>query len=321
MAGKKLVTLITEITAGYSVSDEKVRGVAVAEERGRETSINLSLINLAPLSRGVYRVYYGSATVQTLTLENLGGVKFAATEPADNAAVVITHESADRTICVAYGGFSPSAKTHKEILDSAKNVYNENAVVDPQEKRGGDVGNGNYDDEVVATENYYANEDVDAVKLTLKEDEDVERADGGENENDGAEKGTDEKETQDSYGFGTFVDEEAEKPVAGDYYEKIKPELDKLFSEFPSESDLSETVPDSKWVKINYDGDKYYVVGVITDGKKPLYLCYGVAGRYGEKPDEIKEYCSFIPSSPFSLKGDGYWVMYQDALSGECLKV
>ena len=158
------------------------------------------------------------------------------------------------------------------------------------------------------------------MNLTVKELNDVGRENGGKNENGDTQNGIVGEKTKREYDFGVFVDEEAAKPVAGDYYEKIKAEVDKLFREFPAEEELSLTVPDSKWVKINYDGDKFYVVGVISDGKRPVYLCYGVAGRYGEKPEEIKEYCSFIPSSPYSLKGDGFWVMYQDAATGECLK-
>ena len=46
MAGKKLVTLLTQAAGGYSTSDEKVRGVAVADVRADCTEINLSIIKL-----------------------------------------------------------------------------------------------------------------------------------------------------------------------------------------------------------------------------------------------------------------------------------
>ena len=76
-------------------------------------------------------------------------------------------------------------------------------------------------------------------------------------------------------------------------------------------------VAESRWVRVSYDGEKHYVVGIIYDGKIPEYICYGAPGRYGEKPREFKGYCSFIPSSPFDLKRDGYWVTYQSAASGK----
>ena len=100
----------------------------------------------------------------------------------------------------------------------------------------------------------------------------------------------------------------------------IKPQIERLFADYPEEKSLSEVVPDSRWVRIKYDDGEYYVVGVLYDKDRPLYLCYGVEGRYGEKPEKINEYCSFIPSSLFNLKGDGYWVMFQRATNGECVK-
>ena len=148
---------------------------------------------------------------------------------------------------------------------------------------------------------------------------------GGENENAtdadenvGVQSGGFKKKEADEYDLSAFVDEEngGEK---GTYYERIKPQIERLFEEFNEEKSLSEVVPDSRWVKIKYDGDDYYVVGVIYDKNRPLYICYGVEGRYGEKPEKIGDYCSFIPSSIFNLKGDGYWVMYQSAITGKCL--
>lgn len=318
MAAKKLVTLLTQVAGGYSTSDEKVRGVAVADVRADYTEINLSIINLAPLSRGEYKIYYGDDKVLAFPLENLRSATFKVEGDAADAAVAIVFLSAERRVCVAYGGFSSSAKKAEELTEYAQNVHDESENDNSPQEYGGEREN--YDDEVVATENYYENKDVDAVNLTVKELMDDGRQNGGANENGDTQNGTVGEKTQSEYDFGVFVDEKADEPVASDYYQKIESEIEKLFKEFPSADELCAIVPDSKWVKINYDGDKFYVVGVITDGKRPVYLCYGVEGRYGEKPEEIKEYCSFIPCSPYSLKGDGYWVMYQDAATGECLK-
>ena len=37
-------------------------------------------------------------------------------------------------------------------------------------------------------------------------------------------------------------------------------------------------------------------------------------------PKELDGYCSFIPLSVFDMKGDGFWMMFQDAVTGECIK-
>ena len=78
-------------------------------------------------------------------------------------------------------------------------------------------------------------------------------------------------------------------------------------------------VSESRWVKVTQNG-KSFVVGVIDEKNYPKYICYGLPGAYGQKPKEIKGYASFIPKSPFALKGDGYWVMYQDAVSGKSIE-
>ena len=79
-------------------------------------------------------------------------------------------------------------------------------------------------------------------------------------------------------------------------------------------------VAESRWVEVDYESGKKYVVGVINESGKPRYVCYGVRGEYGKKPPEFKDYCSFVPSSPFALKGGGFWIMYQDAESGIRIK-
>ena len=77
----------------------------------------------------------------------------------------------------------------------------------------------------------------------------------------------------------------------------------------------------SKWVKISYGDGKFYVFGVIYDGKKPLYICYGVPSENSKKPPEsMKGLASFIPSSAEDADS-GYWVMYQDANTGASLKI
>ena len=90
---------------------------------------------------------------------------------------------------------------------------------------------------------------------------------------------------------------------------------------FPEEPALSKIIPESRWAKINYSSDKFYVVGVINENEKEKYICYGVPAKYSAKPPkELKGFCSFVPLSYFDMKGDGYWMMFQSAITGECVK-
>lgn len=311
MATKKSVALINETGAGFAVPGAKVRGVAVRSDNGGRSVIKISLIDLAPATNGYTVAISDGNSTKLCELPDLSGAEILS-DSTGNLAVSIFYVTADeRFLPVAYGAFSPEAKPEKEVLIDAKRAYYAGDDAGGQEKKS--VDDETYDDEVVAAENYYAYESESGMK----------RSGGNENatdadENVGVQSGGFKKKEADEYDLSAFVDEEngGEK---GTYYERIKPQIERLFEEFSEEKSLSEVVPDSRWVKIKYDGDDYYVVGVIYDKNRPLYICYGVEGRYGEKPEKIGDYCSFIPSSIFNLKGDGYWVMYQSAITGKCL--
>lgn len=311
MATKKSVALINETGAGFAVPGAKVRGVAVRSDNGGRSVIKISLIDLAPATNGYTVAISDGNSTKLCELPDLSGAEILS-DSTGNLAVSIFYVTEDeRFLPVAYGAFSPEAKPEKEVLIDAKRAYYAGDDAGGQEKKS--VDDETYDDEVVAAENYYAYESESGMKRS-GENENATDAD----ENVGVQSGGFKKKEADEYDLSAFVDEEngGEKGI---YYERIKPQIERLFEEFNEEKSLSEVVPDSRWVKIKYDGDDYYVVGVIYDKNRPLYICYGVEGRYGEKPEKIGDYCSFIPSSIFNLKGDGYWVMYQSAITGKCL--
>ena len=81
-----------------------------------------------------------------------------------------------------------------------------------------------------------------------------------------------------------------------------------------SEKELAKIIPDSEWVRINYDGDDYYVIGRLRDEGKVKYLGYGVPGREDVKPPKVAEgIASWIPTE----EERGYWIFFQSASTGE----
>ena len=101
----------------------------------------------------------------------------------------------------------------------------------------------------------------------------------------------------------------------------MKDEVEGLFRVYPREEALEKTVENSKWVRITYDGDRFYVFGVIYGGQTPEYICYGVPTDQSEIPPEsMRGLASFIPLSP-NERHRGYFVMYQDAATGASLKI
>lgn len=113
---------------------------------------------------------------------------------------------------------------------------------------------------------------------------------------------------------------EISKPKPLSFYEQVKDQVEKLFKMYPEQSQLTNLMPNTKWVKVDFDSNgKYYVVGII--GSKPDYLCYGVPGKYSSTPPEsLDGYCQWFPLDIQNAVGDGFWLMYQDALSGESVK-
>lgn len=183
-----------------------------------------------------------------------------------------------------------------------------------------------YDDEAVATENYYELDDEIKQKLlSIKENEnenvwlkdgvaDIRRQEKAEKEQPLSNRIEDEASA--CFSKELFGKEFLKKE---EYYLSMKGELDHIFSCFPNEEPLSKLFSNSRWARINYSKEKYYVVGLISiDDNK--YICYGIPAPYSnEPPKELKGFCSFIPKSIFNMFGDGYWIMFQDTQSGNCI--
>ena len=104
-----------------------------------------------------------------------------------------------------------------------------------------------------------------------------------------------------------------------EFYNMIAEQLQELFDKYPSENSLNKLVDNSRWVKIDTDSDnKHYVVGIITDNDDIKYICYGVPGNYAnEPPQELLHYSQWLPTDTTNPYTNGYWVMYQDADTGE----
>ena len=102
------------------------------------------------------------------------------------------------------------------------------------------------------------------------------------------------------------------------FYLSVKPQLDEIFVCFPECDDLEGVVPNSKWAKIQVE-DGFYVVGLILDGEVVRYISYGVpATKNSCPPSEIRDVAVWLDDG--KKEGNGYWVIYQDAMTGQCLK-
>ena len=179
-----------------------------------------------------------------------------------------------------------------------------------------------YNDEAVATQNYYEldqeiNKKLMSIKDRLNEDIPIEDA-VFENPN--------RAKAQENYTGDTASQNETnasfckENLESQPYYLQVKSQLDQIFACYPEEQTLTSLYKDSKWAKINYSKEKYYVVGLVDFDNEQKFICYGVPGRYSiHPPEQLKGYASFVPKSLFDTHGDGFWIMFQDAVSGNCV--
>ena len=197
-----------------------------------------------------------------------------------------------------------------------------------------------YDDEAVADVNYFAFADAEkesaAAAYGAEQGAAYGAEQGAETPSEGvsdaqtggaADKaqadGRDAGEDEDAQSlFRRAGSEERGADEGACYYDQVRADLDALFERYPAEEELAKSIPLSRWAKIAFGEGKHYAVGVIRDETRVKYICYGVpAERRGEPPDALKKWCSFLPLSVFDMNGKGYWMMFQDAETGACVKL
>ena len=67
---------------------------------------------------------------------------------------------------------------------------------------------------------------------------------------------------------------------------------------------------------------EYYVVGLMYENGEIKYVCYGIPSVYGdEPPKELKGFAQWLPIDSTKSDGFGYWITYQDAETGENVKL
>jgi len=107
------------------------------------------------------------------------------------------------------------------------------------------------------------------------------------------------------------------------FFEMIKDQIEDLFVNYPKEENLERVVPNSRWVKVDYENNgNEYVVGLIYELETLKFVAYGVPARQDDPvPESLEEYSQWIPIDVNDPRGEGYFVMFQDAESGDTVKL
>ncbi len=331
----KNIAVIKGLKDGFSADGGALTGLVKAERYGASLKIEVTFINFAPLSEGRYVTAVSDGN-GTLIVEDgfFEGASSLETGSGFAALICYINGGVYPVASAVSGNFHGAALTIKAEVERAENI--KNGLSGGTAATGGNGGSGDsgeqtdYDDEAITEVNYYefaeADENGGAVRAGAQEEKNGRKP--VQNEADTCafqtdKSGVDPDISRNEASFAESCGGVASGgPLAGgNFYKRMKAEIEGLLSAYPPAEDLQSVVHGSKWVKISYGDNKFYVFGVIYDGVKPLYICYGVPSANTSKPPEsMQGLASFIPSSTESAE-NGYWVMYQDANTGASLKI
>lgn len=309
----KKICLLKEVHAGFATTGKSVSAMVTIESFRGKLSIAVNMIDFAPLTTGNYYVVLQNLSGQTekVVLSHQKGDEievYSNFSIAEDFACVIA-SVATTVIPIAFGKCSDKTFQLTSLLDILQEeVTTTTSIPSPFEE---DVIS--YDDEVVATENYYE-------KAMQEEFENVTTQDSETEEVDTREVASDEDVTS---LFNIAAESVTRQNERSSYYFKVKDELDKLFAQYPKEEMLCKILPNAHFVKIEIATGRHYVVGIIQENEEVKYICYGLptGNKTDLPPPALRGRVSFIPLSLFDLQGAGYWMLFQSANDGSCLTI
>lgn len=313
----KKMCILRQSKQGFSGDGKTLSGLVKVEQYGKNIAIEVSIINFAPLVSGEYYCLlsdiYGKTELLPLRGKSLFNILSDMNISEGFCAIICFIKN--EIIPIAYGVNGHGNYDWKKILNATLPPSKDKKEKrEPTAKPNENTENPtDYNDETLATENYYMEEEDEQVLS----DEAVENAQTQSTaEKEGTETGLNSTEDVDAqsvrHSFTTDSD---------GYYRAVKGEIDELLKTYPEDKTLNGAFSCSEWVRVKGEADSpQYLVGIVYDDGKAKYICYAlVAEDKNNPPEEIKEVCSFVPVSPFD-KDKGFFVIFQSAATGECIK-
>jgi hypothetical protein len=317
--------ILRQIKQGFSGDGKTLSGLVKAEQYGKNLAVEVSIINFAPLIVGEYFCLLSDGKGKTETLALRGKSLFNLLSDIDitNGFCAVICYVKNEVVPIAYGINGNGAYDFKRILNAtlppvfpknqpdftAENAETEPAVIEEEQPKTQD----GYDDETVATENYYSEKENEQEQFSqVSSDEPTENG----MEEQGAKEGLDATKNDDTqkllHPFATDTD---------GYYLSVKSEWDELIKNYPRDTTLNGAFSCSEWVRIKGDEQSpEYLVGIVYEDGKARYICYALAAKDKDAPpEEIKDVCTFVPCSIFT-ETDGFFIIFQSAATGECIR-
>lgn len=321
----KKMCILRQLRQGFSGDGKTLSGLIKAEQYGKNLAVEVSIINFAPLVSGEYYCLLSDGRGKTEMLALRGKSMFNILSDVDISrgfCGIICYVK-DDVIPIAYGingngsydwrtilnatlpPIFPKKTPPSERVESAESEGSF-STTEETEKR--------YDDESVATENYY------------REDEKNGQIVSDEASGNALAESTVENEKAQA-GLDASANDDADdvrhpfKTEGNGYYLAVKGEIDELMKTYPLDDTLKGAFSCSEWVRVKGDADSpQYLVGVVYDDGKAAYICYALAAEDKDNPpEEIQGVCTFVPTSPYDEE-QGFFVIFQSAATGECIK-
>ncbi len=313
---EKKTVLLKQVSNGFSANGKPVVGVVNYYCANGKLFVDAYILNLKVLDVGEYEFKIFSDNFYSG--KKLGGSVFSV-----SAEFTTVESNFDIDFIFMYGdgktlktvAFADGLKKHSASF--YEDFFNEKNEVKPQE----------FNDELLAEENYYEYDKRLNFEqpVSLNNDENEEKGlniDEKFTENSKDEH-TDEKNQEEKEEKFFDADVPFDEGVFGgkgeNFYESVKTDIESAFDLYEKDEYLTEVIPNSKFCKVT--GNQEFSFGVVYDDGKPKHVCYALKGEYKkEPPTEIKGLASFVPKSIYDDSGDGYWVIFQDATTGESIK-
>lgn len=307
MAGYvKKIAVIKQVKGGFAADGGTISGLVKAETYAGFLKVDASLINFAPVSEGRYVLGICDG-LNTVTFEGLSYEGESDFNLTDGFAFLV---------CFAKNGMAPIASAACGQMACALPDLKEE--MKKRENFKPPKGGVAYDDEAIAEVNYYEQALSDEGGKPVRKDENAKKegSTGGENEANTRPVEVAEKDGVEP--AARLFGEEAKGGLAGgDFYARMRGDIERIFTTYPKDEELERAMEGSRFARISYGGDKYYVFGVLSVDGVARYVCYGVPAR-GRKdpPPSLKECATLFPT-----ESGGYFMTYQDAGTGVSVKL
>ncbi len=295
----KKMCVLHQVKNGFSQDGKPLSGLVKTESYGKNLSVEVSIIGLAPPEKGEYYCLVADKQNHTFFTPLRGKSLFNVVSDidiSDGFCAILLYVKEDVSV-IAYGVNGTEDYDFSALVEGATAPKQQTEIATTKE----------YNDELVASTNYYKEQPYD----DDSQNETNENEDTSSGNTDG---GTEERQ---DFGENENATDILQSQPPDDYYAGLKREIDALFSAYPNADDLVSAFPSSEWIRIEKN-DKQVLVGILYDDETVKYIAYALPTTSSTPPPEIENSCVFVPKTPFD-KNDGYFVIFQSAKTGECV--